>query len=126
MSEKSNEEVIKGERNETLKEVTDAFKNMDTNLEVKEWEKLTEKAMNAEDEIDAKFKLQKTNLPVKPSIWVKIKNVLSYKLELELTPYQQKIEDEINEYLHQEITWKSLKNALFEDVPITFKGKRVF
>ena len=64
------------------------------------------------------------NLPAKPnSFWSKLKgiftNVLLSEIKVELTPYQQKIEDEINEFLHQEITWQSFKNFLFQDVEIT-------
>lgn len=60
-----------------------------------------------------------SNLPVKPSIWTRLKSVLTYEIKVELTPYQQKIEDEINEFLHQEVTWQSFKNFLFQDVVIT-------
>lgn len=60
------------------------------------------------------------NLPAKPnSFWSKLKGILTYEIKVELTPYQQKIEDEINEFLHQEITWQSFKNFLFQDVEIT-------
>jgi len=67
-----------------------------------------------------------TNLPEKTSFWTKIKNALFYEVKIELTPYQQKIEDEINDFLHQDITWKSLKEAALSEVPITFMGKRIF
>ena len=74
----------------------------------------------------AKFKVcEKSNLPVKPSFFTKLKNVLFYEIKVELTPYQQKIEDEINEFLHQEVTWQSFKNFLFQEVEITHKGKRI-
>lgn len=60
------------------------------------------------------------NLPAKPnSFWSKLKGIFTYEIKVELTPYQQKIEDEINEFLHQEITWQSFKNFLFQDVEIT-------
>lgn len=78
------------------------------------------------ENVSSSFKVASTNLPEKPSAWTKIKNALFYEIKVELTPYQQKIEDEINEFLHQEITWSSFKNFLFQEVPITFKGKRVF
>lgn len=67
-----------------------------------------------------------TNLPEKTGVWTKIKNVLLCEIKVELTPYQQKIEDEINEFLHQEVTWQSFKNFLFQEVPVTYKGKRIF
>ena len=59
------------------------------------------------------------NLPTKVSIWTKIKNFFCQDIKVELTPKQQKVEDEINEFLHQEITWQSFKNFLFQDVEIT-------
>ena len=75
---------------------------------------------------NSQFKVVGTNLPAKPSIWTKFKNALFSEIKVQLTPYQQKIENEINEYLHQEITWKSLKEAALSEVPITFMGKRIF
>ena len=62
------------------------------------------------------------NLPAKnTSFWSKLKGILTYEIKVELTPAQQKVEDEINEFLHQEVTWQSFKNFLFQD--ITF-GKK--
>ena len=66
------------------------------------------------------------NVPVKQGFWTKFKNFWLQDIEVELTPYQQKIEDEINEFLHQEVTWQSFKNFLFSEVPVTYKGKRIF
>lgn len=63
------------------------------------------------------------SLPAKVSVWTKLRNVLFYEIKVELTPYQQKVEDEINEFLYQDITWKGVKKFLFQ--PITFgKGKK--
>ena len=56
------------------------------------------------------------NLPTKVSIWTKIKNFFCQDIKVELTPKQQKVEDEINEFLHQEITWGKVKNFLFQEV----------
>lgn len=64
-----------------------------------------------------------SNLPAKPSFWSKLKGVLTYEIKVELTPYQQKVEDEINEFLHQEITWQSFKNFLFQEVTFGKKKK---
>ncbi len=33
------------------------------------------------------------------------------EITVELTPYQQKIEDEINAFLHQEITWSKIRSV---------------
>lgn len=63
-----------------------------------------------------------SNLPAKVGLWDKVKSVLFYEIKVELTPYQQKIENEINEFLHQEITWTSVKNFLFRD--ISFRKKK--
>lgn len=74
----------------------------------------------------SKFKVcDNANLPVKPSFFTKLKNILFYEIKVELTPHQQKIEDEINEFLHQEVTWQSFKNFLFKEVEITHRGKRI-
>ena len=56
------------------------------------------------------------NMPVKVGFWSKVKSFLFKEIDLnapikvELTPYQQKIEDEINDFLHQEITFSTFKN----------------
>lgn len=63
-----------------------------------------------------------TNLPTKRGFWDKVKAVLFYEIKVELTPYEQKVEDEINEFLHQEITWGKVKDFLFQD--ITFGKKK--
>lgn len=81
---------------------------------------------NGTGTIGSEFKVAKTNLPEKTGFWTKVKNALLYDVTIELTPYQQKIEDEINDFLHQEVTWQSFKNFLFQEVPITYKGKRIF
>ena len=54
----------------------------------------------------------------KKGFWSKIKEFLFQEIDLnapikvELTPYQQKVEDEINEFLHQEISFKGFFNIL--------------
>ena len=62
------------------------------------------------------------NLPAKTGFWNKIKSVLFYEVKVELTPHQQKIEDEINDFLYQEITWAKVKDFLFQEV--TFGKKK--
>ena len=74
---------------------------------------------------ESTFKVCASNLPAKPSFFTKLKNVLFYEIKVELTPYEQKVEDEINEFLHQEITWEKVKGFLFKEVEITHKGKRI-
>lgn len=56
------------------------------------------------------------NLPAKTGFWNKVKSVLFKEIKIELNPYEQKIEKEINDFLHQEITWQKVKNFLFQDI----------
>ena len=59
-------------------------------------------------------KVDAGSLPTKPSVWSKIRSFLFQEIDLtapikvELTPYQQKVENEINEFLHQEISFKGI------------------
>lgn len=62
------------------------------------------------------------NLPTKAGFWSKFKGFwlqdvdLNKEIKVVLTPYQQKVEDEINDFLHQEITWDKVRNFLFQEV----------
>lgn len=68
------------------------------------------------------------NLPVKTGFWQKFKAFWlqdidwNREIRVELTPAQQKVEDEINEFLHQEVTWGKVRDFLFQDV--TFGKKK--
>ena len=63
-------------------------------------------------------KVDAGSLPAKPSVWTKIRSFLFQEIDwtapikVELTPYQQKVEDEINEFLHQEISFKGFFNLI--------------
>lgn len=63
------------------------------------------------------------NLPTKVSAWSKFKSFLFKEIKVELTPYQQKVEDEINEFLHQDITWKKVSSFLFKEISFGKKDK---
>ena len=63
-------------------------------------------------------------LPTKVGFWTKFKNFWLQEIKVELTPHQQKIEDEINEFLHQEVTWQGVKNFLFQEVTFGKKNKQ--
>lgn len=63
------------------------------------------------------------NLPAKTGFWSKVKSVLFYDIKVELTPAQQRVEDEINEFLHQEITWQTVKDFLFQEVTFGKKAR---
>ena len=81
---------------------------------------------NIGTQYESQFKVaEKTNLPVKPTFFTNLKRVLFTEIKIQLTPYEQKIENEINEFLHKEITWQGFKNFLFKEVEITHKGKRI-
>ena len=60
--------------------------------------------------------IEKEKAITKQGLWTRIKAFLFKEIDLnapikvELTPYQQKVEDEINEFLHQEITFKGIAN----------------
>ena len=68
-----------------------------------------------------------SNLPVKAGFWSKFKSFMfqdipwNHEIKVVLTPYQQKVEDEINEFLHQEITWEKIHDFLFQDVTLRKK-----
>lgn len=59
---------------------------------------------------------QANDLPVKQGFWSKFKGFWLQEINVELTPKQQQIEDEINEFLHQEVTWGKVKDFLFQEV----------
>ena len=70
------------------------------------------------------FKPVDTTLPVKQGFWSRCKafwlqdaeEFLNQEIKVVLTPKQQKIEDEINEFLYQEITWQKVHDFLFQEV----------
>ena len=67
-------------------------------------------------------------LPAKVGFWQRFKAFWlqeidwNKEIKVELTPRQQKIEDDINEFLHQEITWEKVHDFLFQE--ISFKKKK--
>lgn len=77
------------------------------------------------------FKPVDTTLPVKQGFWSRCKafwlqdaeEFLNQEIKVVLTPKQQKIEDEINEFLYQEITWQKVHDFLFQEVSFGKKDK---
>lgn len=59
---------------------------------------------------------QVAGLPVKPSVWTKFKAFMLQDIVVELTPRQQAFEDKMNEILHQEITFKKVRDFLFQEI----------
>ena len=66
--------------------------------------------------------IRNNNLPSKVGLWQKFKafwlQEIDWNKEIKvvLTPKQQKVEDEINEFLHQEITWEKVHDFLFQEI----------
>ena len=73
--------------------------------------------------------IRTNNLPVKVGFWQKFKAFWlqdidwNKEIKVELTPGQQKVEDEINEFLHQEITWEKVHDFLFQEITFGKKNK---
>ena len=71
------------------------------------------------------------NLPIKQGLWERFKVFWFEKIDwnkeikIELTPHQQKIENEINEFLHQEVTWKKIHDFLFKKSPFGKKKAEI-
>ena len=84
--------------------------------------------VQSEENIQNAGTIRNENLPVKTGFWNKFKafwlQEIDWNREIKvvLTPHQQKIEDEINEFLHQEITWEKVHDFLFQE--ITFGRKK--
>lgn len=72
--------------------------------------------------------IRQEKLPAKVGFWQKFKafwlQEIDWNKEIKvvLTPKQQKIEDDINAFLHQEITWEKVHDFLFQEV--TFGKKK--
>ncbi len=72
--------------------------------------------------------IKNPGLPAKVGFWQKFKAFWlqdidwNKEIKVELTPKQQKVEDDINEFLHQEITWEKVHDFLFQEV--TFGSKK--
>jgi hypothetical protein len=83
---------------------------------------------NGEQENAGTIRQAGSNLPTKVGFWNKFKGFWlqeidwNKEIKVELTPYQQKVEDEINDFLHQDITWSKVRDFLFQEV--SFKSKK--
>ena len=56
------------------------------------------------------------NLPTEVSLWTKIRNFLFQDMELELTPKQEKVFQEVHDFWHQEITGQDVHDFLFYEI----------
>ena len=79
------------------------------------------------------FKPVDTTLPATQGFWSKFKafwlqdagEFLTQEIKIELTPKQQKMEREINEFLYQEVTWEKIHKFLFKSITLGKKNKDV-
>lgn len=75
-----------------------------------------------EDVVENVGTIRNPALPTNVGFWQKFKNFWlqeidwNKEIKIVLTPKQQKIENEINEFLHQEITWEKVHDFLFQEV----------
>lgn len=61
--------------------------------------------------------MEENQLPVQLGFWNKFKNFwLQEVIPVTLTPAQQRVEDGINNFLHQEITLQGVKSFLFQEI----------
>jgi len=58
----------------------------------------------------------KATLPSEVSVWTKIRNFLCTNIEVELTPKQQKVFQEVHDFWNQEITGEKVHDFLFYDI----------
>ena len=66
-------------------------------------------------------RVNSNNLPTEISVWTKIRNFLCQDINLELTPKQEKVFQEVHDFWHQEITGEDVHDFLFYEI----KGKKV-
>ena len=99
-----------------------------------EQEQVKVKEGKVEEKVEEKEQVQASNgenLPIKQGFWERFKVFWFEKIDwnreikIELTPHQQKIENEINEFLHQEVTWKKIHDFLFKKIPFGKKKAEV-
>ena len=90
---------------------------------------LFEEKSEEENVVENAGTIRNTALPAKVGFWNKFKSFWlqdidwNQEIKVELTPRQQKVEDEINEFLHQEITWEKIHDFLFQEVKFGKKNK---
>ena len=69
------------------------------------------------------FKPVDASLPVERGFWSNFKAFWLQDVNIELTPKQQKVENEINEFLYQDVTWQKIHDFLFQEVTFGKKNK---
>ena len=80
------------------------------------------------NEYDSTEEANAQNLPQKISLWSRIKNFLFKEIDLskpiviELTPKEEKVLNEVHDFLFQEVKFPELHDFLFQD--LNFFGKK--
>ena len=85
-----------------------------------------------ENRVDVSKDTSTSSLPAVVSVWTKVRNFLCKEINLELTPKQEKVFQEVHDFWTQEITGKNVhdfffyeitgekvKNFLFKEIEIT-------
>ena len=71
-----------------------------------------------------------SNLPVKAGMWTKVKSFLFQEIDLnkpivlELTPREEKVLNEVHNFLFQEVKFPELHDFLFQEITLFGKGKK--
>ena len=76
---------------------------------------MEENKVNSAEPMNESVKAGK-ELPIKPSIWTKVKNFLCQDITVELTPKQEKVFQEVHDFWHQEITAQDVNNVLTHEI----------
>lgn len=66
--------------------------------------------------------ITESGLPAKVGMWPKVKAFLFQEIKVELTPAQQQFQNDLNDFLHIELTWQDFHDFLFQE--ITFGKKK--
>ena len=73
---------------------------------------MSEKIMGG---VETEF-VSESTLPAKVGFWPKVKAFLFQEIKVELTPAQQKFQDDLNDFLHIELTWQDFHDFLFQEI----------
>ena len=76
---------------------------------------MEENKVNSAEPMNESVKVGK-ELPIKPSIWTKVKNFLFQDITVELTPKQEKVFQEVHDFWHQEITAQDVNKVLTHEI----------
>ena len=60
--------------------------------------------------------ITESGLPAKVGMWTKVKAFLFQEIKVELTPAQQQFQNDLNDFLHIELTWQDFHDFLFQEI----------